>query len=63
MKLTDNDMDRVDFWPTWYDAENVIRTAVKNVGKTDDDKVAKAMADAVEVLCKAMLLARDRANA
>jgi phosphopantetheinyl transferase (holo-ACP synthase) len=59
MKLNDNDMARADFWATFYAAKDAVRKAV-GINNGADDKTAKAMADAVDVLCKAMLLAKSQ---
>ena len=62
MKLTDKDMTRADFWPTLYAAKKMVRDAVPDTAVTDD-KTAKAMADAVDALCKAMLMAKANVDA
>jgi hypothetical protein len=55
-------MTRADFWPTLYAAKKMVRDAVPDTAVTDD-KTAKAMADAVDALCKAMLMAKANVDA
>jgi hypothetical protein len=58
MRITLTDRDQPGFWTTHKMAERAVLAAVglNRLQDAEDDKIAKAVTDAAEALCKAMLL-------